>query len=173
MPVELVQFIGEHGCERVDVGLLEDRLMVARDRPCDDGAGDVSIPSESGPADLRGERSLKDSHRREQLGRAVATHDPARTGLVPRIIETAWPAALPTLTVCQRNGFLGRAAREMKLSSCAPNQRLIPQHAVARGDLSMPAEPLGSRRVEEYEQLDARACPYQAACHLEGNESPE
>ena len=85
-----------------------------------------------------------------------------------RIVET-----LPTLTACQRNDFQGRAAREMNLPPCAPNQRLIPQHAVARGDLPMPAEPLGSRRVEEHEQLNACACAYQAARHLEGYESPE
>jgi hypothetical protein len=158
MLAQLVQFISDHGRECMDVGLPEDRLMVSRDGSRGDRSGDVSIPSKFGPAPDQGtERGVKDRHGRGQLGWAVATHDPGRAGLVPRIIETAWPAALHVLTACQRSGFHDRATREMGLSSYASNQRLAPQHAVASSDAPTPAERLWGQRVEEYEQLDARA----------------
>ena len=116
---------------------------------------------------------MEDRHGRGQLGWAVATDDPVCAGLVPRIVETAWPAAQQTLAACQRSGVHNRAAHEIGLSSRASNQRIAPQYAVARSDAPAPADHFWCEGVEEYEQFDPRAGPYQAACHVEGYESSE
>ena len=66
-----------------------------------------------------------------------------------------------------------RAAHEIRLSSRASNQRITPEYAVARSNAPAPAERLWGERIEEYQQLDLRPGPYQAACHLESHEPSE
>src|ERR1700690_4573567 len=100
---------------------VEYRLMLARD--CPRGNGTARMPT---PSQFRTSRgcaaggSVQDGQGCVQLSRTVETAEAICAGLVPWIVESAWPRPQPPLAPRQRSGVEDRRAYEAGLTVRAP-----------------------------------------------------